>query len=545
MMLADDDTGVFIYTGEGGDVVPQDVVRVRIDYSVTSIPDFAFFQCKKLAEVELCEGLVEIGKASFASCNHSITNINIPNSLRRVKDYSFLESLRAPIRLHDGIESIGAGAFVSCIFTNFRVPPLITVIPDHMLNCCNLIFSVELSDNVTEIEEQAFFNCSCLRNVAIPPNAVCGDDVFINEGVDINTDLTELFGNSNARIIWELQHRFIGLPIHRLVYYQSYNQGVLQILIAAINIRSGQSRLLRPKQNPTGNQRDCLGMTPLHILACSSVHDLEVYRVIVMNYPTNLITEDRWGALPLLYAFWGAAPAKIIEFLLEIYQALYPGYEFNWTMMVETMGRTDTPKEQIENLLHVRQIYFPEQPIDWEYLLNDFMRPSNVCFQSVFTERMQFLVTCGMSERVEALPFKIWRNHITNMIQTSNFEYNGDNSLILREIRAKLAHFEDELTKLKEVTTILELALWKMRMNEKKSNDVATKSQKKIKTDKSSTRQQCRVTCGANVVIGPMLKFLIATGDEIYDYDTDIEEDLDGEENLDGVEILDSNIDLD
>jgi hypothetical protein len=45
-----------------------------------------------------------------------------------------------------------------------------------------------------------------------------------------------------------------------------------------------------------------------------------------------------------------------------------------------------------------------------------------------------------------------------------------------------------------------------------------------------------------------VLKFLIATGDEIYDYDTDeieIEEDLDGEVNLDGVEILDSDIDLD
>jgi hypothetical protein len=54
-------------------------------------------------------------------------------------------------------------------------------------------------------------------------------------------------------------------------------------------------------------------MIPLHILACSSVHDLELYCVIVDNYPTNLITEDRWGALPLLYAFWGAAPAEIID----------------------------------------------------------------------------------------------------------------------------------------------------------------------------------------------------------------------------------------
>ena len=133
---------------------------------------------------------------------------------------------------------------------------------------------------------------------------------------------------------------------YKLVYYQSYNQGVLQILIAAINMRSGQ---------PTGNQQDCLGMTPLHILACSSVHNIEIYRVIVDNYPTNLITEDRWGALPLLYAFWGAAPTEIIQFLVDSYQSLYPDQVFNWTMMVETMGRCDTPIERIENLLHVKQ----------------------------------------------------------------------------------------------------------------------------------------------------------------------------------------------
>jgi hypothetical protein len=249
-----------------------------------------------------------------------------------------------------------------------------------------------------------------------------------------------------------------------------------------------------------------------------------MYRVIVENYPTNLVTEDRWGALPLLYAFWGAAPTEMIQFLLESYQSLYPGYEFNWTMMVETMGRTDTPKENIEKLLHVRQLHFPEQPIDWEYLLDKFaLRPDFYMSVVWLQERMKFLFKCGMSERVEALPFKVWRDHIENMIQTSNFEYTGDNFVILREIGAKLAYFEDELTKLKEVTTILELALWKMKMNEKSHQDVATKSQKKIKTDKSSTRQQCRVTCGADVVIGPVLQFLIATGLEIYDYDTEIE----------------------
>jgi len=79
---------VFVYKGPGGESPPQNVVRVRVDPSVVSIPACAF-------------------------------KINIPTSLRRINDEAFYRSLRTPIRLNDGIESIGARAFASCIFTNF------------------------------------------------------------------------------------------------------------------------------------------------------------------------------------------------------------------------------------------------------------------------------------------------------------------------------------------------------------------------------------------------------------------------------------------
>ena len=163
------------------------------------------------------------------------------------------------------------------------------------------------------------------------------------------------------------------------------------------NIILGGNATLRNKLDPTGNHQDCLGMTPLHILACSSVQNPEIYRVMVEKYPTNLIAEDRWGALPLLYAFWGAAPVEIIQFLLASYKSLYPGHVFNWTMMVKTLGRCDTPKERIEILLCARQMFFPEQSIDWEYLLNELAIPSN-CHLSVvlLQEQMHFLFMCVM-----------------------------------------------------------------------------------------------------------------------------------------------------
>jgi hypothetical protein len=97
------------------------------------------------------------------------------------------------------------------------------------------------------------------------------------------------------------------------------------------------------------------------------------------------------------------------------------------------------------------------------------------------------------------------------MIHSADFKWGEHNFHIIQEIRARVAHFVEELAKLKDITTIIELALWKLRRNEKIPKEEATHYQKKIKTDESSMRRQCRITCGADVVIRHLLPYLIIT----------------------------------
>jgi hypothetical protein len=91
----------------------------------------------------------------------------------------------------------------------------------------------------------------------------------------------------------------------------------------------------------------------------------------------------------------------------------------------------------------------------------------------------------------------------------------SDNEIIESIIQAKIAQYEDSLSKLKDATTILELALFKLRINENNIRpEDATHCQKKIKSDEASIRQQCRITCGADVVIRHVLPYLISVVDE-------------------------------
>jgi hypothetical protein len=109
-----------------------------------------------------------------------------------------------------------------------------------------------------------------------------------------------------------------------------------------------------------------------------------------------------------------------------------------------------------------------------------------------------------MSTRVEALAFKGWRERIFNMIHTANYYYKGEHSTILHRIREKLAHFDDEFSKLKEATTILELALWKLKMNERDGKqDMALGTRRKSR--------QMNQTAGNNAVFPVELMLSLCT----------------------------------
>jgi len=179
------------------------------------------------------------------------------------------------------------------------------------------------------------------------------------------------------------------------------------------------------------------------------------------------------------------------------------------------------------------------------------------------------------------------------MIHTASFAGGQNNSHILCRIRAQIAHFEDELPRLKDATTILEVALWKMKIILKENTELAGRTiptqmpksptqtyeyevatrakgaaevyvllecnqsslsihvgvsddmraakynaeeatdetlltqvnreivrmkeeeEKAAESQKSeaSVRQQCRVACGADVVIGHVLPYLISVVD--------------------------------
>ena len=541
-MSDDSSTEVLVYMG--GDMeVPLDVARVRVHPSVTVIPDRVFYNRDKLVEVELCEGLLEIGRGAFDSCKSlrqiiipstvtrirwgafircekletiqlnegllemgewaffqctSLKRLSIPSNVRTICKYAFYNTNLSHINLPEGVESIGEVAFGYSKLLNFRMPQSITTMPRAMLSICGSLFSVELSESTTQLGEEAFDCCCSLRNVALPISAEIAESAFNN-----CSDLKQLF-DTQEQMISALKHRFDTLPIHKMIYYQSYNNLTSDQLNEATNLRARQSRSLRSKLNPTGKERDCFGMTPLHILACSTVQNIELYRVLIDKYPENLITEDGWGALPLLYAVWGNAPDDIVQFLVECYTSRYPDHELNWSSMVETLGRANVPKEVIQNLLDLQQDSFPHHSIDWSSILAASVQ-RQFGKREVSEETFRFFVKCSVTKRINKIGLKKLRDNVTHDIETIRLIYKV---AYLTTIRSKLTEYEAEYYKLKEASTILELALWKKTVDDYSEGE--SRCIKRMKIEEADLWGQCRISCGADIVIQHVLHFLVS-----------------------------------
>ena len=163
--------------------------------------------------------------------------------------------------------------------------------------CCSLLI-INIPSSVTEIEEHAFEDCNLLRNVAISSSS------FRQEMFDRFTSL-----HSVDCSLAMLKARFDELPIHMLCYYhrhQSVGTITLGQLSAKVN-KYEQTKLI---------SQDCLGMTPLHILASSGKHEIELYELLVEKCSNALIVQDKWGETPLKYALLNEAPLNVVNYLL-------------------------------------------------------------------------------------------------------------------------------------------------------------------------------------------------------------------------------------
>ena len=122
----------------------------------------------------------------------------------------------------------------------------------------------------------------------------------------------------------------------------------------------------------------------------------------------------------------------------------------------------------------------------------------------------------GVHKTVASLHMKSWRtemiaeiNQINRILPNTPANEKGDEIRQWMEYAAgKMDRYKAEHHRyVKEGITLLELALWKAKLDEKEGNSGEGRA-KKVKIDAESARKGKRITCGAETVIKDVLPFL-------------------------------------
>ena len=477
---------------------------INIPPGITKLQVGAFIFCDGLTNVKFSEGIIELENA-FGFCK-SLESVSLPSTLKVIGRQTFQCCGLNEVHMPDTIESIQARAFLGCNLIKFRMPPMSNVDMGIFgtLNGNNnkCLISLELSENVTQITKHRGDYTSqpwleSLRNVAFPSGCEVDTTAIHN-----CADLGVAFPNEDEDTISQaLQHRFDNLPIHKICYYQSYNDNetTTQNLKREINPWTSKPP---GRLNTTGKEQDCLEMTPLHILACSTKPTIEMYLLLIQKYPETLIMKDKWGDIPLLYAIWCSAPSEVINLLVESYKSLHPDYEFDWGGMLLTMAKRNVPLVNIQKLVNTQRRSFPTQAYEIQPVVLELavLDTEQWAFQNgkyTRIETFRYLFQVSITKRLDSLGIRRWHEELEDGISTLP-EKVGNRVRDTKTLYDRLATYES----IKEGTSVLELAVWKAEI------DVGRNKRARVDGD-GSYKEQCRVNCGADVIIRNVLPYLL------------------------------------
>ena len=214
-MTTKEESQVFVYTG-GNQVVPIDVVRVKIDPSVKVIRKSAFVCCTKLKEVEFTEGLEEIGDRGFFFCS-SLQLIVLPKTLRTIGAGAFYCCRAAKVVvLNHGLVEIKACSFTGCtMLTHICLPTTLRCLEEDAFACCTELRLVGLNAGLEEIGRHAFLQCWKLETIGIPSTVSrIGEDAIPKETSRESENPTKVWERARCCLLEAAEMYGIGVQLH-------------------------------------------------------------------------------------------------------------------------------------------------------------------------------------------------------------------------------------------------------------------------------------------------------------------------------------------
>ena len=147
----------------------EEIEVLNIPEDVTSIGNYAFYECSGLTSVTIPNSVTSIGSSAFMYCS-GLTSVTIPNSVTSIGNLAFYNcSGLTSVTIPNSVTSISTSAFYGCSgLTSVTIPNSVTNIGGNAFSGCSGLTSITIPNSVISIGDEAFYNCSGLTSITIP-----------------------------------------------------------------------------------------------------------------------------------------------------------------------------------------------------------------------------------------------------------------------------------------------------------------------------------------------------------------------------------------
>ncbi|AEF86368.1 surface antigen BspA [Treponema primitia ZAS-2] len=156
------------------------LAAINIPEGVANIGNNAFYHCWSLSTITLPKGILSIGEGVFAYCT-KLAAINIPEGVTNIGNYAFYHCTSlSTITLPKGIIGIGENAFVGCRnLSTITLPEGILSIGEGAFAYCGELAAINIPEGVTNIGNYAFYHCTSLSTITLPKGIIgIGENAF-------------------------------------------------------------------------------------------------------------------------------------------------------------------------------------------------------------------------------------------------------------------------------------------------------------------------------------------------------------------------------
>ncbi len=194
------------------------LTEIEIPDGVTSIRGYTFYGCSALTKVVIPDSVTSIENSAFYNCT-ALTEVMIPGSVVSIGNSAFSNcTALTKVVISDGVTSIEEAAFQSCrALEEVVIPDSVTSISRIAFGSCSSLTALTLGSGIVSIGESAFYSCVGLTKLVIPASVISiGDSAF--QHCD-RLKSAEFLGNAPESFGRDVFYKVIETPF--MVFYHS------------------------------------------------------------------------------------------------------------------------------------------------------------------------------------------------------------------------------------------------------------------------------------------------------------------------------------